>query len=1351
MKDKMKKNKLLQKIITYSYLAAVFIPAVLSITNVYTVQADEEIFNVTIQPDPSSIKDSWIRLSAPNSTGNTDELGVGEDDASVDLYRSFLEFDLTTLPANITVVGATLSLWVKEDHSSNDRDMHAYSVYKNWVETSVTWNRYYNGLSLEWQTPGATGATDASSVPIGTVNVVDDLAVDSQVDMVLDAEAMRQFIKQNYFGFKLQMDTESNDMYVFYSSDEATETDKRPQLYIEYTLGEIPPLTDWHCRESLSAWDCGPVGDGTLMMPFQVDTSIETTSFSLADGWHDNYTGGPVSANLDCDPYPLCKNDYPVYYKMSYQIDWVSSFGSVTYPQVRSYIDVPDGTDVDFENHACGFAGTSGSCSNVRYGVIDRSAIGTSNTRGTSVPFGGFDFAAKILFFASGVTPHSLAYDVEFSLSPITENCSAAYTVPEQFTYIIDPLIETPLGPAGEPPDDQIFPLVEDEIYMMRVSDGPWNDGTDDRYDASVSLDGSTWVTLEEFSTTALCVDTDPVNPELIIVYFTATSEQIYIRANDETGEFDDNVQGSEPFKYKIGLAYTLVEQVCESQFTYDDGDVFASIPLLNSLDDDGERAADEFTHYDIFQPGEWYAVTVDDGAWQDDGGDPTTAMQYVFTGDTASGGDWEALAEGSTLVQCVHTDGVTVFVQAIDTTLNLRADDGDDDFSNNTGTMSVKIYHAIRERPTETCEMRFAIDDLVRSDSVDGNQANGKVFALAVGTALVDSDEVDEFFLSGGLVPGAWYALETTGGPWGYLANYHYDMAIAQESAGSIGITPSGEWGPLADWDMADCNIQTDPLGHRLVYFQIPVSTASQWKLRVNGSSSWFLNGGSMGWNLYRVRDLGFTPDGICDYTYESEGLVTPSPQTVNAVEVNGASLLLSPSTFYAVEILGESYQWFEEDGGSAHIDMEVSLNNGQSWGDIPGSNVLCVQNSGDNVIFFIHTGVDPQVKLRVNSTSFENNVGLMGWNIYTADAGSSITGCTTTGYSISEIGNVVEWIPVQDEEGRMITSTSAVYAEISGLVSGNTYIIETSRGGWTDGESETQRYSAQVSSDGGATWHSMDGTNPDVNCWEVVSVSYRKIEVTAIDGQIWKIRVADTETETFVDNGGNLGYTIKGLVLPDDELVQGEFNLMGCNTPAVSPSLSEVDSFTGLANYLAGWFDYSVASVVNFFALCPQHIDSFSYFGIALEEREPFATMNAFESALNDIKNELNAYDWETAEDYSVLDKSPAESAMIQEYIFGPLPDDSPWVDGDLVDLSAVDTTDYYENCTWAAAEYVGPRLAGGVCFSSNWAKEVGFTFYIQLALDVAVMFACIKNVWDSLFSVLAMLTGVNLAKQR
>jgi hypothetical protein len=132
-----------------------------------------------------------------------------------------------------------------------------------------------------------------------------------------------------------------------------------------------------------------------------------------------------------------------------------------------------------------------------------------------------------------------------------------------------------------------------------------------------------------------------------------------------------------------------------------------------------------------------------------------------------------------------------------------------------------------------------------------------------------------------------------------------------------------------------------------------------------------------------------------------------------------------------------------------------------------------------------------------------------------------------------------------------------------------------------------------------------------------------------------------------------------------------------------------------------------------------------------------------------LNSIQNEINGYDFENdGTDYSILNKTPAASmSMMEEYIFSPLPDNSPWRGGQLIDLSS-SNVEFAETCGLALTDYLGPLLSQGVCFTTDWFKEIGAMFWIQLLLDVGVIFACISAVLNNFRKLVYLFTGVNLS---
>jgi len=1336
------------------------------------VAAQEGSITVDIQPDGDSMKDSFIYKELPGlNEGGNPVLSVGEPVGLERTHRALMEFNLTGLPMDLSVSSATLTLTIKDNQWSNTaRTLYVYVINNDWAEYSVNWDWRYN-TQLAWAEPGVMGDGDILPEPVGSYSMTPGMTINSTIAITItDTTVIEALVKQNYFGFLLAMDVEHDDLYEFYSSDYSN-ADYRPKLTVTYTPDSTDPVDPgWECVNSGDFSHCDPLELGHIKSPYMTVGVASPNSIGNMGGIHVKPT---KAFKLNCDPYPRCINDYPVHYRFEYDAAWIAA--GDTNGTLGMVLSIPGGTEV-VQSVACD-SGTTGKCRGIFEGIISVNNFPVNYD-------GGFTIGLQtgIAYPSSWpVTSMNIGWKIYLSLEPFDMDCVDTYYVPVLDTYDINPTLETPLGFDGEPPDNQIYPTEIGTLYMVKVENS-WNDGSGDRTDAAVSYDGVEWMTWEEFQVDAVCVDVmpgDEMTPDYWIIYFEAPTVTFHIRVNDESGAFGNNsVNGLSPYRYTAGIALELAEVGCGASFSFDpEMDLLLSANILSTSEGTMVNDAQEDLR---MQEGEWYAIEVASGTWNEPNQTPNIEMEYQFQNliGTPYPENYEDLLEGGAYVQC--TTGNFVYVQAPAPLLGLRVNDQDGNFANNTGTLGINIYHATFTRPSDTCELSFALDILVRSDSVEAQMENGKVFGLMVGSALTNDPTQEENNLSYGLVPGAWYALETTGGPWGYYGAGHgdmnddqYGMEVAESQ--TIGASGSDNWGDLAAWERSECNIQTDKLGHRLVYFQMPITGAYQFMLRVQDISDFSNNTGSMSWNLYRAIDLGPQDSGLCDYTYSTK--INQTVLTVRANAPDGAYLgtnqtegeppgtytPLEPNTYYAIELLGTDFQWFEVNGGDPHIDMEFSANNGTSWGDLPGaSGVLCALTDGDNTIFFIHTGTatTPQFKLRVNSTSFDDNYGFMAYNIYEATAGPSIDpydGCVTEGYSTTSLGPYT-WIPVTDPAGIGVNSTNPADPEVNGLVPGNHYIIEISRGPWFDGETTydnnpeklLEKYRAQVSADGGATWQEMDGTNPNVDCWEYSpDFKYYKIEFTVQTGQIWRIRVADNDSATFTDNTGNLTYTLKGLVLPADTSVTGTFTLAGCNTPPIFPGALSASELLNLGNYLAEWFDYLVGSVVSFFAWCPENTAMVTMFGEDINKKDPFALFDEMDGVLNDIKNEINGYNWSgSGQDYSILTKSPAQSAaMINQYIFGPLPSDSPWMGGDLVDFTVTpDVNMYADTCSLAITNYIGPLLSKGVCFASNWARQTGLMFYVQLMLDVGVVFAALHSVLANFKRVIYLFTGVN-----
>jgi hypothetical protein len=1338
------------------------------------VSAQSDDVTVTLQAGAAGMKDAQILASNPTTNyGTATNFGVGESNSGTITSRSLLEFDLSGLPRDITIVSATLSLWVDVDQSDNARIMHAYPILPEWTESEVTWNVRKSGSN--WQTSGAASANDYDSTSIGQVSMANNVSAGTQVDLTLDPQSVQYMLYLDYAGFKLQMETETNDRYLFKSSDNAT-AGERPKLVIVYTPDV--PIVDpgWQCIDGTfgTAYpfpDCA--SDTDVISPYVQDAHITSNSYGAGRGL--------AAAELQCSPFPKCIDDFPIYYRVEYEVSWVGSGSAFAHPTF--WLEIPGAADKFISGEiTCGPDGSSGSCSGVLEGNIDVTELPV-NTAGMFT----IGLFATVNTGATLVTSKTMDLSVYYSVNPFDQNCTDIYMVPLPETFEIDPTLETPLGISGTPADDQIYTTVIGQIYMLRVKDGPWNDGTTDSIAAAVSVDGSTWMTWDQFSIDALCIDVDPYHPEdgYRILYFTATTTELHIRVDDTPAAFADNTNDPvTPFSYVIGVAFVVpVPPSCEAQFAYDPlSDTVASVSVP-STDDDVE-ANNELTQ--PLEAGGWYGVEVASGSWHETGATDTRIdMEFRFsTGGGLGGSDWADLTDGSGLVQCTSTDGTTVFIQApaqSGLVLHLRVNDqdGPQDFSDNVGTLGVNIYHASFTRSASACELQFDVGSLVYHDTVAANAGSGKAFATAFA-----STELDVSF-SYGLTPGAWYVLDTTDGPWwltfdsgAYDANtYYYD---AQVRSGT-----SGTWSSFADWEFTECVVNLDALGHQRVYFQVPADGGIEYFIRVGGANPF--GRGEIGWNLYEGVDIsppGGTIDGCADFVYDpdvasgfggvdsqkesGDHIVGLATNTYRAVQIESANTASDPP-YYAAS------GWVESSGGTESDALQLT-SDGTTWVDLPNHpGVLCYfyTPEDEELVFIIQVKNNQDWKLRADSTTFANNEGTEIYRTYPVTAGDALdpwTSCADDYTATVPALNEHEWIPPQDEEGVNLmpsltytpgndpNSDGVILWGDPGLQAGHDYMVETLEGPWKDDNTgdANSSYLAQLSSDGGATWYLFED-HPNVICSTHDQINhYWKAIFSVETGQVWKIRVADTETDTFTDNTGNLAYRLNlvnefPVEGPGDYVTDydpGAFDV--CSQSLIRPESLTLSEIGSVGNYLSDWIQYINRSILSYFAWCPRHTDLLLSAVNALTTREPLATIAELGTVEKTVMQDVSSYDWDGGyEDTSIfsITSSAQVNNMVEDHI---LPSGGEafniWDGGDLVTFDG-DTSlpAYYYSCENAFADYLPSRLKTGVCFASAYWKETGASFWIQIVFDIGSIFLLFSMIKGAVQSLVYMMTGV------
>lgn len=705
-------------------------------------------------------------------------------------------------------------------------------------------------------------------------------------------------------------------------------------------------------------------------------------------------------ADIECPVEdPTCYSDYDVYYWIKWTFTWAAAESSETHGvySIHNYL-----TDQYLD---CG-TGLGGTCTITLEGIIPAASVPSS-------------IGATARLDATGA-PSAITETIEFYFSLFPRGCDASYDTPTTNTYVIDPTIETPQGVVGDPApvDEQIFRTVEDQLYRVEIGGGPWNDGTGDRTDAAISWDGATWTPLTDV--TAECQGQSSQGVTTIFI-IAAVSETFEIRVNDTAGNFADNTVTTD-FTYTIGAAYELPPP-CEDQYTYSEADLVDTITVNGNETDGSSLALEDLVNIDDVI-GKWYAIKVVSGTWQDEGAPPDrTDMELKFDGgyyptkyetDTT----WKDFGTDEYGVGCQSTDESTWYVQARNFVLHLRVNNETGTFTNNTGSLNVSIYQAEWERPLEQCEYAFESYGSPYRDEVAGDAANGKSFAYVpdpedpfagvYGSAGTDQGvDVGASWSVRPLEPGAWYMLDTIDGPW-----YGSASSTGTTASYEMSVDDGSGWVPLEDWTVPTCNVATDSLGHRRLYFQVPAGPL-EWFLRVD-DSSFGDNSGSMAWNLYRsIEKDAEQPDwnpwiSCLDNVAQNEiALLSPIPVKdetgtyikgnitasagADGVEQSSSLTTLSVGYRYAVVIAGGPWDDDETDETEgSNFDAAVSNDNGLTWHPLDKTLALglCVSSDQEEKYFTFSFQVqdDEMWKIRVNDETgdFGNNGGSLYYNLW-------------------------------------------------------------------------------------------------------------------------------------------------------------------------------------------------------------------------------------------------------------------------------------------------------------------------------------------------------------------------------
>jgi len=157
--------------------------------------------------------------------------------------RALVQFDVSALPANATIISAVLHLWVSGDASNNADTVRAFRLKRAWVEAEATWNIW--ATAQNWQTAGGFGANDCEQTDIGALALPAAVTDGQEFTWALTPAAVQEW-RSGVFtnrGLLLKTDTESGSNLKQWKSREHATVAQRPQLVITYLAPEAPSAT----------------------------------------------------------------------------------------------------------------------------------------------------------------------------------------------------------------------------------------------------------------------------------------------------------------------------------------------------------------------------------------------------------------------------------------------------------------------------------------------------------------------------------------------------------------------------------------------------------------------------------------------------------------------------------------------------------------------------------------------------------------------------------------------------------------------------------------------------------------------------------------------------------------------------------------------------------------------------------------------------------------------------------------------------------------------------------------------------------------------------------------------------
>ncbi len=261
---------------------------IVSIWVVLSVKGQVPINQKTVTLSPSKDAMVWLKhgddVFKNTNYGLNDHLRIiaGTHGGALSFYRTFMEFDLSSIPQNAVVTDVKLYLYAQGDHSqtSGSNESRLYALSTSWSESTIT-----------WENSPKEGDADGSSllIPASNTGGVNDPNKDYIVDVT---EFFNEYRTSNAFSYFIKLETEVKyRKLTFYSKDYAT-VSKRPKLEVTYTVPFVELLPE------LSSDFIKLKGDVLYIKYDEEEVPSSILNYRILDFFQDELSGLPTISSV---------------------------------------------------------------------------------------------------------------------------------------------------------------------------------------------------------------------------------------------------------------------------------------------------------------------------------------------------------------------------------------------------------------------------------------------------------------------------------------------------------------------------------------------------------------------------------------------------------------------------------------------------------------------------------------------------------------------------------------------------------------------------------------------------------------------------------------------------------------------------------------------------------------------------------------------------------------------------------------------------------------------------------------------------------------------------------------------